>query len=164
MVPANWEHPKVKNEYTGKMGYQPMYDQSFPEVFAEWLAEFDRIRAGNLTDDERGYWPRGLADWLHDDGAPPDPAYYMPDWPDEERTHYMMYETTTEGTPKSPAFATPEELARWLAATKASAFAGEAASYEAWLSVARGGYAPSMVISDGRMLSGVEACAKLPTT
>jgi len=45
----------------------------------------------------------------------------------------MMYETCTEGTPISPAFATPEELARWLADNEASAFGGMTASYEGWL-------------------------------
>jgi hypothetical protein len=52
---------------------------------------------------------------------------------------------------------TPEELARWLTDTNASAFGGEGASYEGWLRVARGGFAPSAVIADGKMQSGVEA-------
>lgn len=158
-VPPSWEHPKVRHEYTDEMRYQPMFDQSFAEVFAQWLADFDRFRSDRLTDFERECYPHGLADWLQDDGRPPDPAYYMPDWPAEERTHYMMYEDTSEGTPISPAFATPEELARWLVDTNASAFAGEGASYEAWLRIAKGGWAPSMIIRDGVMQSGVEALA-----
>lgn len=158
-VPANWEHPKVVHKYSGEMRYQPMFDQSFSGVFAEWLADFDRFRSDQLTDDERKWFPLGLADWLQSDGRPPDPAYYMPDWSDEERTHFMMYEDTSEGTPISPAFATPEELARWLADTNASAFAGEGASYEAWLRIANGGWAPSAVLENGAMRSGVEALA-----
>jgi len=81
----------------------------------------------------------------------------MPDWPEGEATHYMMYEDTSEGTPISPAFATPEELAQWLVDNNASAFAGARASYEAWLRVARGGWACSAVLHNGVLESGVEA-------
>ena len=45
--------------------------------------------------------------------------------PIEERTHYQMYETCTEGTPISPVMETPENLARWLADNGASAFGGQ---------------------------------------
>ena len=83
---------------------------------------------------------------------------YMPNWPVDQRTHLMMYEDTSEGTPLSPAFKTPEELAQWLADTNASAFGSEGASYEAWLRVARGGWAPSLVMSPEHGLkNGVEA-------
>lgn len=154
MVPPDWVHPKVDRH--GRIDYQPMFNEKFSKVFAEWLETFDRFRAGNLKDYEREVYPRGLADWLQDEGMPPNPAYYMPEWPDAERTHYMMYEDTSEGTPISPAFATPEELARWLADTGASSFAGQTASYESWLRVAKGGWAPSAIISGGEMVSGVE--------
>jgi hypothetical protein len=80
---------------------------------------------------------------------------YMPNGPAEERTHLMMYEDTSEGTPISPAFKTPEELARWLADNGASAFGRDTASYASWLRVARGGFAPSMVMVDGVMQNGV---------
>ena len=73
----------------------------------------------------------------------------------------MMYEDTTEGTPISPAFATPEELARWLADTGASAFGDSTATYEQWLHVCKGGWAPSAVIDINGMRSGVEAMAIL---
>jgi len=57
----------------------------------------------------------------------------------------MMYENTSEGTPISPPFETPEELARWLADNNASAFGGMTATYEQWLATCKGLYAPSMV-------------------
>ncbi|MNR40154.1 hypothetical protein D3C85_1584160 [compost metagenome] len=69
----------------------------------------------------------------------------------------MMYETTSEGSPISPAFETPEQLARWLADNGASAFGGSTASYASWLRVANGGYAPSAVLSSAGLQSGVEA-------
>jgi hypothetical protein len=157
-VPANWEHPKV--ERYGEMQFQPKYDESFDDVFAQWLADFDRIRAGDLTEIERQCYPLGLADWLKDEGRPPDPDYYMPNWSPEERTHFMMYQTTSEGTPISPVFATPEELARWLVDNNATAFVDQTASYEAWLRIAHGGYAPSAIMVSGEMQSGVQALAE----
>ena len=82
----------------------------------------------------------------------------MPRWTDAERTHLMMYEDTSEGTPISPAFETPEELARWLVDNKASAFGGDTASYEGWLRVAQGGFACSAVYSPATgLVSGVDA-------
>jgi hypothetical protein len=124
-----------------------MYNESFSDAFATWLENFDRIRADHLTDEERELYPRGLVDWLLDgEGEPLDPAYYMPDLSIDERTHYMMYNTTSQGTPISPAFATPEELARWLTDTNASIHAGDGADYETWLRIAKGGYAPSVII------------------
>jgi hypothetical protein len=66
-----------------------------------------------------------------------------------------MYEDTSEGTPISPAFGTPETLAQWLADTGASASGDMTATYEEWLNVARGAWAPSFVAVDGVMRSGV---------
>lgn len=74
----------------------------------------------------------------------------------------MMYETTSEGTPISPAFTSPEELARWLTDTGASAFGKDTATYEQWLRVCQGGYAPSAIYtSDGGLQSGVAALSKV---
>jgi hypothetical protein len=109
-VPPNWKHPSHKN--VGSM-LQPMYDQHFDDVFADWLADFDRIRAGDLTELERELYPRGLADWLNDGGLPPDSAYYRP-WKDDEATWYQVWETESEGTPITPPFATREELVEYL--------------------------------------------------
>jgi hypothetical protein len=130
-VPKDWDHPRDDHG-----ALIPMHDE-FPYNDSE-VSE-------------------GLADgWL--DGGPPHYGMpIMPDWPESERTHYQMYETCTEGTPISPVCETPEELARWCADNGASAFADMTASYEHWLGVARGGWAPSMVIGGGRMMSGVEA-------
>ena len=87
-----------------------------------------------------------------DDGS----TALMPAWGEQERTHFQMYETTTEGTPISPVMESPEALARWLVDNKADAGAGQHASYEAWLRVCRGGYAPTAMIVQGQLLSGVQ--------
>lgn len=130
--------------------------QEYEEGAAKW--------AEGLKSDWNGGWvPRDSDDdmaWDEWHGSRPDPDDYMPTWTEEEATHLMMYENTTEGTPISPAFATPEELARWLADNGASSFASTTASYEAWLRVCRGGYAPSMVSIGGVVSSGVEGLTK----
>ena len=60
-------------------------------------------------------------------------------WNEFERVHppegegYQLWSTTTEGTPMSPVFATPEELAKWLYENRASSFGTATATYEEWL-------------------------------
>lgn len=154
-VPKNWEHPMVEMDryVNGRvqkvMGHQPMFDEDFESAMDEWYAKFKAYAPADH--DNEPYWEYN--------GAPPDPAYYRPKWSDAERTHLMMYEDTSEGTPISPAFETPEELARWLVDNEASSFAGMTATYEQWLRVCKGGWAPSMVIDSGVMKSGVEFVA-----
>jgi hypothetical protein len=70
---------------------------------------------------------------------------------------YQMWETTSEGSPISPVFKTPEELAAWLAANNASTFADRTATYEEWLTMITGtGWSMSAAIINGEMISGVE--------
>jgi hypothetical protein len=70
---------------------------------------------------------------------------------------YQAWETTTEGSPISPSFETPEELAQWLEDNNASSFGSKTESYDQWLKFIRGpGWAPSMVICNGKIMSGVE--------
>ena len=144
-VPADWEHP-MSEQHPDR--HQPQYDQDFASACDEWKKGFAAWEV--LPEQENcEFW-----EW---NGDPPDRAYYREAvWTDEERTHYQMYETTSEGTPISPVMESPEELARWLVDNDASAFAGEAASYEAWLRLCNGGYACSAVISADGLQSGVE--------
>lgn len=158
-VPANWQHPKIKELHwsTGQMQerYQPMFDKPFKSAMQDWYNEWQAWERGerpSYCGEESSRLP--FWEWS---GPPPDPAFYRPDWTDEECTHLMMYEDTSEGTPISPAFTTPEELAHWLADNEANAFAGEKATYEQWLRVAKGGFAPSMVISSSGIQNGVAA-------
>ncbi len=128
-VPADWKHPV--DELTGR--HKPMFPSGRYDLEASQFLE-----KANTA---------GLQEAVDYFGGAPDVNDYMPTWTESECTHLMMYEDTSEGTPISPAFATPEELAQWLADTNASAFGGEGASYEAWLRIARGGWAPSMVFT-----------------
>ncbi len=136
-VPANWVHPKI-DRGNGRLGYQPMHDRSYAVDAAEWKEALAAWERGERREENRH-----LEYWEYE-GGPPDRAYYRPEWTEEERTHFQMYETTSEGTPISPVMATPESLARWLVDNNASAFAGQTASYESWLRVCLGGYAPSV--------------------
>ena len=150
-VPADWEHPK--DETTGR--YKPLFAPGWAAAAKEWdeeRAKWERGEFPSYTSEESRAMP-----YDEYSGRRPYSGDYMPDWPAEQRTHYMMYEDTSEGTPISPAFATPEELARWLADNGASAFGSDTATYEQWLKVARGGWAPSMIIANGVVQSGVAA-------
>lgn len=168
MVAPGWEHPKYPADYyePHRRGrYIPLFDGGFATADTEWDEGYAKWQAGFVKGwgADEGWIARTAEHgptYTNWHGARPSPDDYMPDWPASERTMLMMYETTSEGTPISPAFTTSEELARWLADNGASAFAGETASYEAWLRVCRGGYAPSAVMQNGVMESGVAALSK----
>jgi hypothetical protein len=142
-----------------------MYDENFDERFSQWIADFDRIRSGKLDDLERECYPRGLADWLLDEGQPLDPSYYRP-WKPEDATWYQLWETVSEGTPVSPAFATEDELIDYLA--KNGDEWDQKRGDQPWgremaeRFVKGAGWAPSFAIMDGRMMSGVEAITHTP--
>lgn len=155
-VPANWQHPKIEqpNYIKGIMEqrYQPMFDEPFAPAMHEWYAKWEAWERGERPD-YAGDFDGSYIDW---NGGPPNPAYYRPDWPDSECTHIMMYENTSEGTPISPAFEKPEDLARWLFDNKASSFGSNTATYEQWLGMIKSEWAPSMIAIDGEIKSGVE--------
>jgi len=165
-VPPNWDHPVTKDKY-GRDCRQPMHDETFDERFAKWLADFDRIRAGNLDEIERECYPRGLADWLVDEGQPPDPAYYRP-WKSEEATWFQLWETVSEGTPVSPPFATEEELIDYLAQNgdEWDQKRGDRpwGRQQAEAFVKSGGWAPSLVMIGNDIMTGVEAAVRLDKT
>ena len=119
--------------------------------WAEGLVE-DFATAGVWIPKDRT-WKYSYKDWS---GRRPKAKDYMPQWADDEATMYMMYETCTEGTPISPAFSTREGLARWLTDSEASAVGNQGASYEGWLRVCYGGYAPSFVCDNTGIRSGVD--------
>lgn len=160
MVPSTWEHPKKNGKFI------PLLNGPFAPDLANWAEEalqwdngFRRNYSDNTfaprTSDETGTY----AEWA---GECPRQEDYMPEWSADVATFLMMYETTTEGTPISPAFATPEELAHWLADTGASAFGDMTASYDAWLATCKRGWAVSAVMSSAGLQSGVTALEGRP--
>lgn len=158
MVPPDWEHPRNESG-----DYIPLVEGSFAKESADWdegCAKWaEGFRRVHSMREEAPRWVEreencSYQEWA---GERPKPDQYMPEFEPGTATYLMMYESTSEGTPISPAFATPEELARWLADSNASAFGGMTATYEQWLSTCRSGWAPSMIVAGGRLMSGVEA-------
>ena len=156
-IKRGWVHP-VNDD--GKP--MPLFGRSYAKAVADWDAECAKWCEGQRPDycddetlrsDVYGYYL-----WA---GQRPQPHDYMPDFGDEADM-LVMYESTSEGTPISPAFETPEELAKWLADNDASSFGRMTATYEQWLNVCRGAFAPSMVIKGDRIMSGPEATAPAP--
>jgi hypothetical protein len=146
-VPADWQHPK---DECGN--FDPLFDgvefeqraKVWDEEAAKWASGW---RPDCCSEDKHGM---SYEEW---EGERPKAENYMPVWSESERTHYMAYETVTEGTPISPAFATPEELALWLA--------DAGGNYEEWLCVARGGFTPDLVYTpETGLVSSVDALEK----
>lgn len=69
---------------------------------------------------------------------------------------FQVWETVSEGSPISPVFSTPEELARYMAGRAWGADHGS--SYEDWMRfIERGGFSCSMVIKNGETFTGPNA-------
>jgi hypothetical protein len=165
MVPADWQHPTQHTELG--LRYVPLLGGSYAADVADWDEAARQWEAGFRENYGAGdKWVAKDADdqgsYAEYAGERPRAEEYMPDWPADQRTHFMMYEDTSEGTPISPALATPEELARWLADTGASSFGSMTATYDQWLATIKRGWACGMVLENGRLASGVEALADLP--
>jgi len=77
---------------------------------------------------------------------------------------WQLWETVTEGSPVSPVFATPEQLARWLVQPGNDTSITRGTSYAVWLRMIEEGWAMSMVMSNGRLQSGVEFIGTTPAT
>ena len=82
-------------------------------------------------------------------------------WKSEEPPEgnaYQLWETTSEGSPCTPPFNTPEELAQYCVDSRVSSFASNTENYDTWLSFIRDkGFACSMVSSSNGIQSGVKA-------
>ena len=120
-VPPDWQHPRwteedaPRTDLVGKL--KPLHDADYETAAGEWIAGLQQWLEGKHPDqsaDYKYYW-----EWA---GGPPDAdSYRTRKWAEAEATHFVVYETVSEGTPVTPAFATPEELVEHLA-TKGSAW------------------------------------------
>lgn len=71
---------------------------------------------------------------------------------------YQIWEAVSEGSPVSPVFATPEELAQWMTDNPDSIHRGT--TYESWLAFINGpGWAPSFIYDSTGFHNGVEGVA-----
>lgn len=156
-VPADWEHPRNNREEL-----LPLYDESFEEAFEQWMADYENWMQGNWDLIEWGPGPdseyavsnaREFTEYM---GRSPEPDHYRPLWKEEDRTHYQLYETVSEGTPLSPVFATLAELGEWMVATPDPVWGRR--NPEAVAAFLGTGYASSMVYTPERGLEdGVTA-------
>lgn len=170
MVHPDWEHPTDGFYNDGAPRYVPLF-QGYNKAVSTWDENFAQWRNGfkeSWLPGTSKWVPHGIpcgesiakdlesfTDWY---GSPPKSDQYMPEWAPNEATKLVMYEDTSEGTPISPKFDTPEELAQWLADTGASAFGSMTASYESWLATIKQGYSVGAVIEvGGELVSGVDA-------
>src|ERR1044072_267558 len=131
----------------GGMCFLPVYDEDFESAAAAWKKGFYAWEAGEREGyhAERGedceFW-----EW---ESTPPDRKYYRPKWEPEEMAHFAVYETVSEGTPVTPAFATKEELVDYL--VEHGDFWDELRGGGVWLSehaerFVESGFAMSMVV------------------
>lgn len=70
---------------------------------------------------------------------------------------YQLWETVSEGSPVSPVFATPEELADWMVAPGNDTSITRGTTREQWLAMICGsGYAPSLVFDEKGIRAGTQ--------
>jgi hypothetical protein len=154
--------------------YQPLFDAPYSEALNNWLNAHQQWERGEHPDqirhpEYRTKYPH-YADY---GGNAPDVHYYRPDWKAEEMTWYQVYETVSEGTPVTPPFETREELVEYLVANgdfwdqmrreEGNSVMGCApwSRRNAEKFVMGSGWAPSMVIDNGVVKTGVEAIGDL---
>lgn len=95
-------------------------------------------------------WPSSEAKQAYEDWERTDPPH---------GDGYQIWETVSEGSPISPVFSTPEDLARHMTTTKWGADHGT--PYATWLAFIKGpGWAPSMAITSRGIVSGVETVSE----
>jgi|TARA_B110000196_G_C21152110_1_gene670442 hypothetical protein len=122
-VPACWVHPKDKSGQLIPLFQDLQLKQSqdkwdrHNKLWSDGFYEDITGRPVPLTDIQREH---GYSEWV---GERPREEGYMPTWDEGERTHYQLYETTTEGTPISPVMRSLKELAEWLGKKKVNAYA-----------------------------------------
>ena len=115
-VPANWQHPtyrtmRLRPGFYGEIEtWKPLLNSSFAEQLAEW--EERKAAWDSGQDPDRAKYPDMSFEEWH--GEKPEADYYVPYDPNGDLPWWQMYETVSEGTPVTPAFATPEELIEFL--------------------------------------------------
>lgn len=73
---------------------------------------------------------------------------------------FQIWETVSEGSPVSPVFATPEELATWMSTPGNDDSVTRGGTYGQWLNFIGVGWAPSFMSSNGSIKDGVTAVAE----
>ncbi|WP_018619068.1 hypothetical protein [Spirosoma luteum] len=137
-VPADWEHPKQHNG-----NYQPMYEEYYGDAIADWINEHQQWENGThptlvVHPEYKEEYPF-YAMW---NGGPPNVDYYRTrKFTPEELTHIQLYETTSEGTPKTPVFPADqlEQLCEY-AAEHCTTFGSFKATKQEWFDMLSRGF------------------------
>jgi hypothetical protein len=156
-VPFDWEHPKkqVPDYRTGRMveQFQPLYDRDFESAMANWLKELDEWKTSEFEQVLKEHPAYGYdvnqpyRAFCEYNGCAPDPDYHRPMWSEDIELGYAVYETVSEGTPVTPAFATKEELIDYLATHGTFWDDGKAWGREAAEGFVKAEWSPSLVIN-----------------
>jgi hypothetical protein len=146
-VPAHWQHPRYTRDtatYRDRVGtFIPLFDD-YDRHLAEFAAAIKEMGLGEALEHHGGGPIKD--DYTQYEGKPLD-------W-------WQLYESVTEGTPCTPAFATAEELIDHL--VNVGSTDGEEGSTEKWTraqaeAIVKEGWCPSMVITGGRVKTGRES-------
>jgi hypothetical protein len=161
-VPKNWEHPKSDRGYGRGMEFTPLYDQDYLTEITEWIKNHELWLKGEHEDQKEpdGCKEKFYAEW---GGDPPHVEAYRPAWT-EPADHFQVYETVSEGTPVSPVFATKEEMIEYLVAN--GDFWDQRRGNGGWSRSAAEGFVkfescPSLIIANGKVMTGPESCAEI---
>jgi hypothetical protein len=120
-----------------------------------------KIKAAAGVPDDWGFCPHCKGEAVDPDVMEAYEAWTQTEPPAGEG--WQLWETTSEGSPQTPVFETPEELARYCTDSKVSSIGYQSETYETWLKFIRGpGWAPSMVSNRGVLESGVSAIVASP--
>ncbi|MBK7490916.1 MAG: hypothetical protein IPI17_02120 [Nitrosomonas sp.] len=166
-VPPHWEHPTQYCSHSRKcqkpglelgICYRPLFNKNYKIVCDEWYLQLKEFN------------PSENYKYFHEyAGSPPVIYHYVPYDPESElNTWFQLYETVSEGTPVSPAFASKEELADYLSENgdywdqirrrdnepgiECSPWGKE----NAYRFVFGSGWAPSMIVENGKVHRGFE--------
>ncbi len=130
-VPADWVHPQKEDG-----SYQPMFDEYYLDALNDWIDNHNKWQNGTHDDlvrepilkEEYPFY----AMW---NGNPPDVEYYhTKKYEPQELTHIQLYETTSEGSPRTPVFKADEfEKLCEYAAEHCTTFADCRATKEQWM-------------------------------
>jgi hypothetical protein len=152
-VPADWQHPRwteddaLRPSLIGK--FRPLFDEDYETAAEGWIVSFKLWCEGEHPDqdpDTKYYWEQ--------DSPPNKESYRDRKWTQEEATHFVVYETVSEGTPVTPAFATAESLIEHLATKGCDWDSGpwDRGSAERFV---KDGWAPSGIMRPGQGLKTV---------
>lgn len=146
----NWKN----GFYIDYHGEKKPKEQCFKECLDS--IETDRVKNGFKSDyrnEEKMKYQTGHCYWEDISGEvprKPNPDDYMP-----EGSWYQLFETVSEGTPLSPAFATQDELVSWLSTNKD--FWGETWTLEQAKSMVNQEWAPSFTVVNGTIRNSQES-------